>query len=82
MALISIIPALRCAWREFAGADLAAETNFVAPALNSDGVELRAVMNNPDQDTLVRAIEDARRILGNTSSPGDRGTRRERWNVC
>jgi len=38
--------------------------------LNSDGVELRAVMNNPDQDTLVRAIEDARRILGEYIEPG------------
>ena len=61
---------MRCAWREFAGADLAAETNLVAPALNSAGVELRTVMNNPDQDTLVRAIEDARRILGEYIEPG------------
>jgi hypothetical protein len=60
----------------------AAGTNLVASALNSGGVELRAVMNSPDQYTLVRAVEDARRILGNTSSPDDRGTRRERWNVC
>ena len=27
-------------------------------------------MNNPDQDTLVRAIEDARRILGEHIEPG------------
>ena len=27
-------------------------------------MEFRAVMNNPDQDTLIRAVEDARRILG------------------
>ena len=27
-------------------------------------------MNNPDQDTLVRAIEDARRILGEYIEPG------------
>jgi hypothetical protein len=38
-------------------------------------------MNSPDHDTLIRAVEDARRILGNTLSRG-RGTQRERWNVC
>jgi hypothetical protein len=35
-------------------------------------VELRAVMNNPDQDTLIRALEDARRILGEYIEPGQR----------
>ena len=34
------------------------------PPLDSLSVELSAVMNNPDQDTLIRAVEDARRILG------------------
>jgi hypothetical protein len=29
-------------------------------------------MNNPDQDTLIRAIEDARRILGEYIEPGPR----------
>jgi hypothetical protein len=29
-------------------------------------------MNNPDQETLVRAIEDARRILGEYIQPGQR----------
>jgi hypothetical protein len=29
-------------------------------------------MNNPDQDTRVRAIEDARRILGEYIEPGPR----------
>jgi hypothetical protein len=29
-------------------------------------------MNNPDQDTLLRAIEDARRILGEYIEPGPR----------
>ena len=29
-------------------------------------------MNNPDQDTLVRAVEDARRILGEYIAPGPR----------
>jgi len=29
-------------------------------------------MNSPDQDTLVRAIEDARRILGEYIEPGPR----------
>jgi hypothetical protein len=28
--------------------------------------------NNPDQDTLIRAIEDARRILGEYIAPGPR----------
>jgi hypothetical protein len=27
-------------------------------------------MNSPDQDTLVRAVEDARRILGEYIEPG------------
>jgi hypothetical protein len=50
--------------------DSAAGTNLVAPALNSGGVELRGVMNNPDEDTLVRGVEDARRILGEYIEPG------------
>ncbi len=29
-------------------------------------------MNNPDQETLIRAIEDARRILGEYIEPGPR----------
>jgi hypothetical protein len=29
-------------------------------------------MNSPDQDTLVRAVEDARRILGEYIEPGPR----------
>ena len=29
-------------------------------------------MNNPDQDTLIRTIEDARRILGEYIAPGPR----------
>ena len=29
-------------------------------------------MNSPDQDTLVRAIEDARRILAEYIAPGAR----------
>ena len=33
--------------------------------------ELRAV-NNPDQDTLIRAFEDARRVLGEYIAPGPR----------
>jgi hypothetical protein len=32
---------------------------------------LRAV-NNPDQDTLIRAFEDARRVLGEYIAPGPR----------
>ena len=33
-------------------------------------------MNNPDQDTLIRAVEDARRILGEYIEPGPRDARR------
>jgi hypothetical protein len=29
-------------------------------------------MNSPDQDTILRAIEDARRILGEYMEPGPR----------
>jgi len=29
-------------------------------------------MNNPDQDTLMRAVEDSRRILGEYIEPGPR----------
>ena len=34
------------------------------------------VINNPDQDTLVRAVEDARRILGEYIEPGPRDATR------
>ena len=35
-----------------------------------------AVMNSPDQDTLIRAVEDARRILGEYIEPGRRDAMR------
>ena len=38
-------------------------------------------MSSPDQGVLVRAIEDARRILAEHFQSG-RGTHREPWNVC
>ena len=34
------------------------------------------VINNPDQDTLVRAVEDARGILGEYIEPGPRDATR------
>jgi hypothetical protein len=43
--------------------------------LESGVSELRAV-NNPDQDTLIRAFEDARRVLGEYIVPGPRDPRR------
>jgi hypothetical protein len=33
-------------------------------------------MNNPDQDTVIRAVEDARRVLGEYIAPGPRDTTR------
>ena len=36
----------------------------------------RGVMNNPDQETLIRAVEDARRILGECIEPGPRDATR------
>jgi hypothetical protein len=33
-------------------------------------------MNNPDQDTLIRAVEDARRILGEFIGPEPRDATR------
>jgi hypothetical protein len=33
-------------------------------------------MNNPDQDTLIRTVEDARRILGEYIEPGPRDATR------
>ncbi len=36
---------------------------------------MRAV-NNPDQDTLIRAVEDARRVLGEYFEPGPRDATR------
>jgi len=39
-------------------------------------VELRGVMNNPDQETVLRAIEDARRILGEYIQSGQRDATR------
>ena len=32
----------------------------------------RSVMRSPDQETLIRAVEDARRILGEYIEPGPR----------
>jgi hypothetical protein len=53
-----------------------AGTNFPAPFLNPGSMELRAVMNNPDQETLIRPVEDARRILGEYIEPGPRDATR------
>ena len=40
-------------------------------------LELRTpIMNNPDQDTVIRAVEDARRILGEYIEPGPRDATR------
>ena len=33
-------------------------------------------MNNPDQDTVIRAVEEARRILGKCIEPGPRDATR------
>jgi hypothetical protein len=33
-------------------------------------------MNNPDQDMLIRALEDARRVLGEYIEPGPRDAAR------
>ncbi len=33
-------------------------------------------MNNPDQGTLIRAVEDARRVLGEYFEPGPRDATR------
>jgi hypothetical protein len=33
-------------------------------------------VNNPDQDTVIRAIEDARRVLGEYVAPGPRDATR------
>jgi hypothetical protein len=33
-------------------------------------------MNSPDQDTVLRAMEDARRILGEYIAPGPRDSKR------
>ena len=46
------------------------------PPLDSPSVESHAVMNNPDHDTLIRAVEDARRILGEYIEPGPRDATR------
>ena len=35
-----------------------------------------AAMNNPDQDTVIRAVEDARRILGEYIELGPHDARR------
>jgi hypothetical protein len=51
-------------------------TNRLAPVLTVVPQALRSVMNNPDQDTVLRAIEDARRILGEYIEPGPRDATR------
>ena len=38
-------------------------------------------MNNPDQDTVLRTVQDARRILGEYIEPG-RVIRHRRLNDC
>jgi hypothetical protein len=43
--------------------------------LDASSSEL-AVMNNPDQDTIIRAVEDARRILGEYIEPWPRDATR------
>src|SRR3984957_13613154 len=62
-------PSLRCK-RPIKVADHA------KPSAQVDGLPLllllRAVMNDPDQDTLIRAVEDARRILGEYLERGPR----------
>jgi hypothetical protein len=45
------------------------ESSFLAVE-SQFGLSCVAVMNNPDQDTVIRAIEDARRILGEHIAPG------------
>ena len=45
-------------------------------ALHVSWLFLRGVMNNPDQETVLRAIEDARRILGEYIEPGPRDATR------
>jgi hypothetical protein len=44
--------------------------------LNPGSVEWCATMNNPDQDMLIRALEDARRVLGEYIEPGPRDAAR------
>jgi hypothetical protein len=53
----------------------AAGTKSTLPRLNPGSLELRAVMNNPDQDTWC-ALEDARRILGEYIQAGSRDATR------
>ena len=43
--------------------------------LNPSSVELSS-LTTPDQETLLRAVEDARRILGQYIEPGQRDARR------
>ena len=47
---------------------------IVLPQLESrfSGVAFRSLMTTPDQETLLRAIEDARLILGEYIEPGPR----------
>ena len=51
-------------------------TNLPFRQLNPRFCRLRAFMNSPDQDTLLRAIEDARRVLGEYIEPGPRDATR------
>jgi len=53
-------------------ASRALERIYPRSRLMLGSVELLAVMNSPDQNTLIRAIEDARRILGEYIEPGPR----------
>jgi hypothetical protein len=43
-----------------------------AARLNLGSVELCCLMSTPDQETLLRAVEDARRIPGEYIEPGQR----------
>jgi len=55
---------------------------IVLPQLESrfSGVAFRSLMTTPDQETLLRAIEDAWRILGEYIEPGPR--KRKPWRGC
>src|SRR5207244_8825865 len=67
----------RCSIERHVARRAQAERKFL-PILNP-GVRWSCVppiMNNPDQDTVIRAVEDARRILGEYIEPGPRDATR------
>jgi hypothetical protein len=67
--------------RRASSAEIASVRLFVPERITGHRLEYRlwsfvSAMNSPDQETVLRAVEDARRILGEYIEPGQRDATR------